>query len=345
MPSPSKDTAPRGTIKSWKALIPTILGIGAIVYLYGEDLKGIRDIKFSSGSALALAGAIGLVVIRDMAYMARVKILSMGEFDWRSSLHVVLLWEFASAITPSVIGGSPIAIYLMKREGMTLGRSVATVLATSLMDEFFYVLVVPILVFSIGTGVFIPDDLSYTAQLSIKSIFWTGYAIHCVLTVLILFVLFIAPKRTREIFLSVFRVRIMRRWKLWAESLTDEWMLASKSLKGATTNMWLKTLGVTFVSWTSRFLILNAVLYIFFDSVQNLEVFARQLSLWIAMLISPSPGASGIAEFSLPIFMQGVAVVGGVSVLVWRILTYYIYLIIGSILLPRWMVKTNNKFS
>jgi uncharacterized protein (TIRG00374 family) len=233
----------------------------------------------------------------------------------------------------------------MKREGMTLGRSVATVLATSLMDELFYVFVVPIFVFAIGTEVFIPEGLSETAKLSIQSVFWTGYTIHCILTLLILFVLFIRPKRTREIFLTLFRMRLLRRWKLWAESLTNEWMSASNSLKGATILMWLKTLGVTFVSWTSRFLILNAVLYIFFDSVQNLEVFARQLSLWIAMLVSPTPGASGIAEFSLPIFMQGVAVVGGVSVLVWRILTYFIYLIIGSILLPRWLVKINTKSS
>ena len=341
--SKEKDTLPGGT--RYKALIPTIMGLGAILYLYGDDLVEIRDIEFSHRSAWALAAAIGLVVIRDLAYMARVKILSMGQFDWRSSLRVVLLWEFASAITPSVIGGSPIAIYIMKREGMTLGRSVATVLATSLMDEFFYVFVVPIFVFAIGTEVFIPEGLSETAQLSIQSIFWTGYSIHCALTLLILFVLFIRPKRTREIFLTLFRMRWLRRWKRWAESLTDEWMRASDSLKGATKTMWLKTLGVTFVSWTSRFLILNAVLYIFFDSVQNLEVFARQLSLWIAMLVSPTPGASGIAEFSLPIFMQGVAVVGGVSVLVWRTLTYFIYLIIGSILLPRWMVKINTKSS
>ena len=332
------------TIKSWKALIPTVLGLGAIIYFYGEDLLGASALEFTTRSALALTCAIGLLVIRDIAYMARVKILSMGKFSWRSSLNVVLLWEFASAITPSVIGGSPIAIYLMKREGMTLGRSVATVLATSLMDEFFYVLAVPILVFFIGSTAFIPDDLSYTAQISIQTIFWTGYAIHCGLTVMISFILFIAPRKTRELFLIVFRLGVLRRWKNWAEGLTDEWMLASKNLKGATSKMWLKTIGVTFVSWTSRFLILNAVLYIFYDSVQNLEVFARQLSLWIAMLISPTPGASGIAEFSLPIFMQGVAVVGGVAVLIWRIITYFIYLIIGSILLPKWLIRTGKKF-
>jgi len=41
--------------------------------------------------------------------------------------------------------------------------------------------------------------------------------------------------------------------------------------------------------------------------------------------------------------MQGVAVVGGATVLVWRLLTYFIYLIIGSILLPGWLVRTGKK--
>jgi len=332
-------------IKRWKALIPAVIGLGVIYYFYSEDLKslGVGDVEFSSRAALAFAGAVGLLVIRDLAYMTRVKILSMGEFSWRSSLNVILLWEFASAITPSVIGGSPIAIYLMKREGMTLGRSVSTVLATSLMDEFFYVLVVPLLIIIIGTDAFIPGGLSNTAEMGLRVMFFTGYGIHCAIMILILLVLFIAPNSTRNAILRIFRLPGLKRWELNVEKVTQEWMLASDSFKGATLGMWLKTLGVTCVSWTARFLILNAVLYIFFNTVQNLEVFARQLSLWIAMLVSPTPGASGIAEFSMPVFMQGVAVVGGATVLIWRILTYYIYLIIGSLLLPGWIVRTGKK--
>ena len=330
-------------IKPWKALIPTIIGLVVVYYLYSEDLKGVGEIVFTSKAILALAGAVGLLVVRDIAYTARVKLLSMGEFSWKSSLYVVLLWEFASAITPSVIGGSPIAIYLMKREGMTLGRSVATVLATSLMDEFFYVLVVPFLVITIGMEAFIPADLSSTAELGLRAMFLTGYGIHVVITILIMFVLFIAPSTTRSAFMKICRLPFLKRWESKAVVLTEEWMLASESLKGATKVMWIKVLSVTLVSWTARFMILNAVLYIFFDSVQNLEVFARQLSLWIALLVSPTPGASGIAEYSLPVFMQGVAVVGGVAVVIWRMLTYFVYLIIGSLLLPNWLARTAGK--
>ena len=332
-------------IKRWKAVVPAVLGLGVIFYFYGEDIKdvGLGDVVYSSRAALALASAVGLLAIRDLAYMVRVKMLSLGQFSWRSSLNVILLWEFASAITPSVIGGSPIAIYLMRREGMTLGRSVATVLATSLMDEFFYVLAVPLLLLIIGMDAFIPGDLSSSAEAGLRIMFYAGYAIHCAITVFIMFVLFIAPNATRLVILRVFRSPGLKKWKLQAERTTQEWMLASESLKGATRGLWMKTLGVTFVSWTARFFILNAVLYIFFESVQNVEVFARQLSLWIAMLASPTPGASGIAEFSLPVFMQGVAVVGGATVLIWRMLTYFIYLIIGSLLLPGWLVRTGRK--
>ncbi len=210
-------------IKRWKAFIPAVIGLGVIYYFYKEDLKslGVGEVAFSSRAVLALAGAVGLLVIRDLAYMTRVKILSMGEFSWRSSLNVVLLWEFASAITPSVIGGSPIAIYLMKREGMTLGRSVSTVLATSLMDEFFYVLVVPLLIIIIGTDAFIPGGLSATAEMGLRVMFFTGYAIHCAITIVILFVLFIPPSAIRSVLLTFLCLSVRKNIALNAATSTS----------------------------------------------------------------------------------------------------------------------------
>ena len=74
--SKEKETFPGG--HRYKALIPTIMGLGAILYLYGDDLMMVRDIEFSQRSAWALVAAIGLVAMRDLAYMARVKILQWG---------------------------------------------------------------------------------------------------------------------------------------------------------------------------------------------------------------------------------------------------------------------------
>ncbi|MDT8309678.1 MAG: hypothetical protein RQ866_09105, partial [Bacteroidales bacterium] len=36
-------------------------------------------------------------------------------------------WEFANAVTPAFIGGSAIALYILRREGLTMGKSTAVV--------------------------------------------------------------------------------------------------------------------------------------------------------------------------------------------------------------------------
>ena len=77
-----------------------------------------------------------------------------------------------------------------------------------------------------------------------------------------------------------------------------------------------------------------------------LEIVAKQLAMWIVMLLSPTPGASGIAEVAFPSFIRPVLDVTmsgallGVIVIVWRTLTYFIYLILGAIIVPNWLART-----
>jgi uncharacterized membrane protein YbhN (UPF0104 family) len=69
---------------------------------------------------------------------------------------------------------------------------------------------------------------------------------------------------------------------------------------------------------------------------------SRQLMMWVIMLISPTPGGSGIAEFFFPIFLREF-IAGStrdltvIVALAWRMLTYYPYLIIGALVLPFWL--------
>jgi len=67
------------------------------------------------------------------------------------------------------------------------------------------------------------------------------------------------------------------------------------------------------------------------------------------MLVSPTPGGSGFAEYVFtrylgefipvePLLLGSVVVA---MALLWRIVSYYPYLFIGAILFPRWI---KNKF-
>ena len=85
------------------------------------------------------------------------------------------------------------------------------------------------------------------------------------------------------------------------------------------------------------------------EVVPHAEILAKQLAMWIVMLLSPTPGASGIAEVAFPTFIGpallpviSMAALGGV-VIIWRSLTYFIYLIIGAVIVPNWLANTSPK--
>ena len=87
---------------------------------------------------------------------------------------------------------------------------------------------------------------------------------------------------------------------------------------------------------------LMAFLHERYSLAENFLIFGRQLSMWIILLISPTPGGSGIAEYIfsefLTDFIPNEAWYAPLA-LFWRLITYYPYLIIGVIVLPLWVKK------
>ena len=74
-------------------------------------------------------------------------------------------------------------------------------------------------------------------------------------------------------------------------------------------------------------------------------VYARQLVMWVIMLISPTPGGTGVAEYMFSEFLGLYIVEGfsGVIALLWRLFTYYPYLFVGIIVLPGWIRRVYLK--
>ncbi len=100
------------------------------------------------------------------------------------------------------------------------------------------------------------------------------------------------------------------------------------------------------LSWTSRYWVVNTIIISFFgfkfmNFDNNLLVFGKQLVMWIMMLVSPTPGGSGFAEYVFKEFLNEI-VPSGTGVMlafVWRVLSYYPYLFIGMFIVPRWIRK------
>ena len=70
------------------------------------------------------------------------------------------------------------------------------------------------------------------------------------------------------------------------------------------------------------------------------------LILWMVMVVSPTPGGSGISEYAFKeyysdIFYSTSAII--FVTLVWRIISYYLYLVLGLIIIPNWIKKSFSK--
>jgi hypothetical protein len=112
----------------------------------------------------------------------------------------------------------------------------------------------------------------------------------------------------------------------------------SKQLRKCGLYWWTKAFASTMLSWCSRFLVVNALFLGFAPEADQLVILGRQLVVWIILMVSPTPGGSGVSEWLFTTY-YGDLIVGGTAIAVvlslfWRVVSYYIYLIIGVFMLP-----------
>lgn len=339
-------------ISPYKIIYPVIIGLAVVSYmLYKEfDITAFQQITFTWKSVGWLLVAILCMFIRDLGYVIRIRVLSGGRLTWIKAIRIIFLWEFTSAVTPSAIGGTSLAILFVNKEGIKVGRSSAIVMATSFLDELYFILMFPIILLCVSQS-----DLWNMPGVSTgiaKSLIWFavgGYAIKLAYLSILSYGLFKNPRGLKYLLMKCFKLRILRKWRHSANEAGSDIIRNSYELRHMPFSFWLKTFGATFFSWTARYWVVNAILMAFLvlkdtNWATQFMIFARQLVMWIMMLISPTPGGSGFAEFVFKEYL-GEFIIGsaaGVAIamaIVWRLITYYPYLFIGVMIVPRWVTK------
>jgi hypothetical protein len=285
-----------------------------------------------------------MVVLRDFAYMYRIRVLTENQLSWRKSFDVIMLWEFASAVTPSVVGGSGVAIFILNKEKINLGKSTAIVMVTAMLDELFYILSVPIVFLLVGKSNLFPVNLEkeiFGFTLGSQEIFWVGFSFIVLLTLTIIAGVFMAPERVKKIIFTIFKLKILKRWSKKAIQTGNDIIITSQTLKGKPLTYWLKSFTATVFAWTARYFIVNFLILAFIPVSDHLLIFGRQLVMWVIMLISPTPGGAGVAELAFDGFLHDFIPSGltPAIALIWRFLTYYPYLIMGTLVLPQWLKR------
>jgi hypothetical protein len=312
----------------------------------------LARVDWGWGATVAIFMALLMMLVRDLAYMYRIRVMTDGELSWRQSFDVIMLWEFSSAITPSIVGGSGLAMFIVNREGIRMGRSTAVVMVTAMLDEFFYIIMVPTLLLFVGASQLFPESLQnslFGIELNTVAIFWIGYFFLVFLTFFIIAGIFFLPRTIKYWLLRICKLPFLRKWRYKAMETGNDLMISSHELRGKSIGFWLKAFLATVFSWTGRYWVVNFIILAFATGwipfSDHLLIYTRQLVVWVIMLISPTPGGSGIAEMAFSGFLGGLIPLGltGLMAFLWRLISYYPYLFIGAIIFPRWIRKTGMR--
>lgn len=330
----------------WKILVPTFIGLGVIAYMFSREfnLSDLKQIAITWHTVFWIFIAFCFMVGRDAGFTIRYRYLTERQLSWKQCIKVTLLAEFGTAITPSVVGGSSMAVIFLTKENIPVGRSTTMVFVTLLLDEMFFVITFPILLLFIPFHTLFADNTALGSGVLV--LFIIAYIIKLAICTLLIIGLFFKPQTIRWLIIKIFKLPFLRRWQKNALKAGDDIVISSQELRGKTMSYWFPLIAATILSWSSRYLVVNAIFMAFFQVHENLLIFARQFVMWVVMVVSPTPGGSGFSEFIFKQYLSEFIPLAGivpVIILIWRLLTYYNYLFIGALIVPGWVKKSFGK--
>jgi len=342
----------------WKIIVPVLLGL-IVVIGFGFrdfDIDLIKKINWSRSTILWVFLGLLAMIIRQFFLTLRLKLVAEGRLDWKQCFDIGILWEFSSAATPSTVGGTAVALYFLSKEGLSAGRSTTYVLTTILLDGIFFVTFIPLVWFLLGSN-FLSPDINFAETLLTDSppepsssngwvyFFLLGTIITVGYAAIVAYGLLVNPKSIGWMIRKFFKLPFLKRWEELGERTASDLVIASKGIRDKKAGYWLSNLGVTYIIWVMRLAMVNITLLAVMTIGNHLFILGRSLILYLVMLLSPTPGAGGVAEGTFIWLLKDFIPEGSGAVLalLWRFISFYIFLPIGLILLPQWLRKVYNK--
>jgi uncharacterized protein (TIRG00374 family) len=323
-----------------KVLLPVLLGLSVIGYMLYRNYEPDQLQTLRKASPLWLGITLLVLFIRDFGYIYRIRYITEKALSWQQSFRVIMLWEFASCALPSVVGGSTVASYILYKERIPLGESIAQVMVTAMLDNLYFVLAVPLVLVAVG-GDAVPalDALGPTVRNGLSTAFAVSYGLVALYAFLMGYALFLNPLAVKRVLIRLSMLPLLRRWRLRLFSHANELLIASRHMRHKGPAYWWKASLSTAFVWTARYLIIGCLIAAFADLSlhDHITIFSRNLIYKIVLMMSVTPGAAGIAEIAFPAFFG--VYIGSfttIVILLYRLLTYYLYLVVGAIVFPRW---------
>lgn len=340
------------SISVYKIILPMVLGLAVVLFLLWRsfDQEEFAKISWDSHMLFWIFMAILCYVFRHLFYAYRLKVLSDDDFSWSKSIELIFIWEFASAVSPTSIGGSAVALFLLAQEKISTARTVAIVLYSVIIDTLFFVVSMVILYFILGPIIIRPGMTSMNMIDGFGLVFLLVVLAMLTYSFIFFYGLFINPTQIKRLLLWISKWRILGRFKDSIRETALDVVVSAKEMKSKSWMFHLKANIATAGAWIFRFIAINCIIISLVKGTSlefwnQLLMYARGEVMYAVTAFSPTPGGAGIAEIVFGGYYSDFISksLSLMAALLWRLITYYPYLIAGAIIIPIWIRKIANR--
>lgn len=334
-------------MRTSRIILPILIGLGVVSYLFYDqfDLEEWNAIKWTSHTSAWVGISLTMLVIRHLAYAMRLYILSEQDFSYKKCIELIFIWEFSSAVSPTSVGGSAVALFVLSQEKLSAGRTASLVFYTVVLDSAFFIFTLPILLAILGPMMIRPGAETLADLSGWGTIFLLAYSFMALYALFIFWGLFISPTSVRKLLSVIARWRIMKRFRETVFAMGRDMVVASKHMRTKPFKWHAGAFLSTSVAWSFRFLLLSCLFIAFTDVGRDLftqtALYARLESMFVIIAFSPTPGGAGFVETLFNDFLDDFVAGNMTSALLiatlWRGFTYYAYLLAGVIIIPNWI--------
>lgn len=337
-------------------ILPVLFGLIGVVWMLVTEFQSFSEVWLPDYinwvSIVFIFCAILMVIIKDGAGMWRLWFLSDKRIGFKGLFRVRMLYEFTSAVTPSAAGGSTLEMLFISKEGIKFGESTAISIISLFFDELFFVLAFPIML------MFIPIQELFAISggvAAVLSLFMIGYVLKLIWVCILCVGIFFKPEALAWMIKQIFRIKFLKKWHFGAMRVAADIRTCSRNIKHKPFSFWIKTTALSASIWIARFCIVNFLIMAFSTGEgadflsfhDNIIVLCRQIITMVVMMIAPTPGGCGFIEVLFENYLGEFIPAAGIVMLlitsIWRLLTYYYYLVIGAIIAPKWIAENFGK--
>ncbi len=316
----------------WKKF--SLLGIGisliTIVFIIYFTIDRESLDYLSRISPWVIVAIIALHTGGFLSNAARLKVLTASSGNrvrYVTALKAGLASSFMAAVTPSQMGGEPLRISMLSKEGAGKGAASAIVFGERVMDLIFFILIVPVLVLFFGAGIF-EEHIS----------FLYGILFFISIVVLILYLGVFKPETLKRFARWVGNKLVKRKGRDYIDRkiarVEQEIDAFNRSFRQMMKKVFhtLAALGFTSITWLLNFSIPSVILIGFGLNPMWIYSISAQVIIYLIGTIPLTPGGSGILEITMLALYGAVpSSIIGVFILLWRLSTYYYNLVVGGI--------------